>query len=189
MKVPSRVAIHLIIYIAGYKTKTTSALHAVSVVSSINNACPYPEPALTHLRCGHIKVTNLFIVSESAVQFSFRVRGKVTNEDVVCCSYTLKVVSVGSKWLWKFCTIYSAFNAVLRLKSKHVHNATALNKLFCEMTTWMNVRPEIIMTDLCENFVIGLSMSEPYTNELNCNFHIISVTRCFLYPWRCNLIQ
>ena len=30
------------IYIAGYKTKTTSALHAVSVVSSINNACPYP---------------------------------------------------------------------------------------------------------------------------------------------------
>ena len=97
MKVPSRVAIHLIIYIAGYKTKTTSALHAVSVVSSINNACPYPEPALTHLRCGHIKVTNLLIVSESAVQFSFRVRGKVTNEDIVCCSYTLKVVSVGSK--------------------------------------------------------------------------------------------
>ena len=39
----------------GYKTKTTTALHAfkihckLSVVSSLNNACPYPEPALTHL--------------------------------------------------------------------------------------------------------------------------------------------
>ena len=43
------------ITIKGYKTKTTSALHAfkihhkLSVVSSLNNACPYPEPALTHL--------------------------------------------------------------------------------------------------------------------------------------------
>ena len=41
--------------IRGYKTKTTSALHAykiqrkLSVVSSLNNACPHPEPALTHL--------------------------------------------------------------------------------------------------------------------------------------------
>ena len=40
----------------GYKTKTTTALrafkihHKLSVVSSFNNACPYPEPALTHLR-------------------------------------------------------------------------------------------------------------------------------------------
>ena len=37
--------------ITGYKTKTTSALHASIMVSSLNNACPYPEPALTHLRC------------------------------------------------------------------------------------------------------------------------------------------
>ena len=35
----------------GYKTRTTTALHAfkvhhkLSVVSSLNNACPYPEPA------------------------------------------------------------------------------------------------------------------------------------------------
>ena len=41
--------------ITGYKTKTTTALHAfkihhkLSVVSSLNNACPYPEHALTHL--------------------------------------------------------------------------------------------------------------------------------------------
>ena len=51
------------ITITGYKTKTTTALHAfkihhkLSVVSGLNNACPYPEPALTHLssllpRCG-----------------------------------------------------------------------------------------------------------------------------------------
>ena len=45
------------ITITGYKTKTTTALHAfkihhkLSVVSSLNNACPYPEPALTHLSC------------------------------------------------------------------------------------------------------------------------------------------
>ena len=44
------------ITITGYKTKTTTALHAfkihhkLSVVSGLNNACPYPEPALTHLR-------------------------------------------------------------------------------------------------------------------------------------------
>jgi len=44
---------------------------------------------------GHIEVTNLLIVGESTVQFSFRVRGKVTNEDIVCCSYMLKAVSVG----------------------------------------------------------------------------------------------
>ena len=43
------------ITITGYKTKTTTALHAfkirhkLSVVSGLNNACPYPEPALTHL--------------------------------------------------------------------------------------------------------------------------------------------
>ena len=43
------------IAITGYKTKTTAALHAfkihhkLSVVSGFNNACPYPEPALTHL--------------------------------------------------------------------------------------------------------------------------------------------
>ena len=43
------------ITITGYKTKTTIALHAfkihhkLSVVSGLNNACPYPEPALTHL--------------------------------------------------------------------------------------------------------------------------------------------
>ena len=43
------------ITITGYKTKTTSALHAfkihhkLSVVGGLNNACPYPEPALTHL--------------------------------------------------------------------------------------------------------------------------------------------
>ena len=44
------------ITITGYKTKTTtSALHAfkihhkLSVVSSLNNVCPYPKPALTHL--------------------------------------------------------------------------------------------------------------------------------------------
>ena len=43
------------ITITRYKTKTTTALHAfkihhkLSVVSSLNNACPYPEPALTHL--------------------------------------------------------------------------------------------------------------------------------------------
>ena len=43
------------ITITGYKTKTTTALHAfkihhkLSVVSSLNNACSYPEPALTHL--------------------------------------------------------------------------------------------------------------------------------------------
>ena len=42
------------ITITGYKTKTTTALHAfkirhkLSVVNSLN-ACPYPEPALTHL--------------------------------------------------------------------------------------------------------------------------------------------
>ena len=39
------------ITITGYKTKTTSAFkihHKLSVVSSLN-ACPYPEPALTHL--------------------------------------------------------------------------------------------------------------------------------------------
>ena len=41
------------ITITGYKTKTTTALHAfkihhkLSVVSGLNNACPYPEPALT----------------------------------------------------------------------------------------------------------------------------------------------
>ena len=44
------------ITITGYETKTASALHAYkihqkfSVVSRLNNACPYPEPALTHLR-------------------------------------------------------------------------------------------------------------------------------------------
>ena len=38
------------ITITGYKTKTTSALHAfkihhkLSVVSTLNSACPYPEP-------------------------------------------------------------------------------------------------------------------------------------------------
>ena len=38
----------------GYKTKTTSTFHfckmhhKFSVVSSLNNACPQPEPALTH---------------------------------------------------------------------------------------------------------------------------------------------
>ena len=43
------------ITITGYKTKTATALHAfkirhkLSVVSGLNNACPYPEPALTHL--------------------------------------------------------------------------------------------------------------------------------------------
>ena len=43
------------IIITGYKTKTTTALHAfkihhkLSVVSSLNNTCPYSEPALTHL--------------------------------------------------------------------------------------------------------------------------------------------
>ena len=43
------------ITITGYKTKATTALHAfkichqLSVVSGLNNACPYPEPALTHL--------------------------------------------------------------------------------------------------------------------------------------------
>ena len=40
------------ITITGYKTKATTAIHAfkihhkLSVVSSLNNACPYPEPAL-----------------------------------------------------------------------------------------------------------------------------------------------
>ena len=44
------------ITITGYKTKTTTAIHAfkihhkLSVVSGFNNACPCPEPALTHLR-------------------------------------------------------------------------------------------------------------------------------------------
>ena len=43
------------ITITGYKTKTTNALHAYKihnklfVVSSLNNASPHPEPALTHL--------------------------------------------------------------------------------------------------------------------------------------------
>ena len=42
------------ITITGYKTKTTTALHAfkihkLSLVSGLNNACPFPEPALTHL--------------------------------------------------------------------------------------------------------------------------------------------
>jgi len=45
------------ITITGYKQKPL--LHFMlskyainsSVVSGLNNACPYPEPALTHLRC------------------------------------------------------------------------------------------------------------------------------------------
>ena len=51
------------ITITGYKTKTTTALHAfkichkLSVVSSLNNACPYPEPALTHLSIGNNSFT------------------------------------------------------------------------------------------------------------------------------------
>ena len=59
------------ITITGYKTKTTTALHAfkihhkLSVVSGLNNACPYPEPALTHLseRAPHlwIIVYNMYI--------------------------------------------------------------------------------------------------------------------------------
>ena len=72
-------------------------------------------------------------MGESAVQFSFRVRGKVTNEDIVCCSYTLKVVSVGRTGVLNDYALYT--NAVLQLKNKHVHNATVLNKLFCKMTT------------------------------------------------------
>ena len=46
------------ITITGYKTKTTTALHAFKihhklfVVSGLNNACSYPEPALTHLSKG-----------------------------------------------------------------------------------------------------------------------------------------
>ena len=62
------------ITITGYKTKTTTALHAfkihhkLSVISSLNNACPYPEPALTHLSvtehwiCSQTCHTNLLIV-------------------------------------------------------------------------------------------------------------------------------
>ena len=48
------------ITITGYKTKTTSAFkvhHKLSVVSSLNNACPYPEPALTHLSTHLLVVT------------------------------------------------------------------------------------------------------------------------------------
>ena len=55
METNSLVYIISHITITGYKTKTTTALHAfkihhkLSVVSGLNNACPYPEPALTHL--------------------------------------------------------------------------------------------------------------------------------------------
>ena len=55
------------ITITGYQTKTTTALHAfkihhkLSVVSSLNNACPYPEPALTHLSRG---VINLHVLND-----------------------------------------------------------------------------------------------------------------------------
>ena len=56
------------ITITGYKTKTTSALHAfkihhkLSVVSSLNNACPYPEPALPHQSNLCVHGWSLFVI-------------------------------------------------------------------------------------------------------------------------------
>ena len=54
------------ITITGYKTKTTSALyafkihHKCSVVSGLNG-CPYPEPALTHLRLQYGRAPGEFL--------------------------------------------------------------------------------------------------------------------------------
>ena len=58
------------ITITGYKTKTTSAFHAFkihnkrSVVSGLN-ACPYPEPALTHLRLQYGRAPGEFLAFSS----------------------------------------------------------------------------------------------------------------------------
>ena len=57
------------ITITGYKAKTTTALHAfkiyhkLSVVSSLNNASPHPEPALTHLSMFHVIPPDLLVAA------------------------------------------------------------------------------------------------------------------------------
>ena len=60
------------------------------------------------------------------------------------------------------------------------------------MGMWLQTRKEMVLCP-ADDTIIGASVSNPHTSELNCDLSYISVVLssicCSVYPGRCNLMQ